>query len=270
MTDDSDLNLVINKESFLSATAMHTGGFGYIWAGARASYGFTEGKIYYEVKISEYCQVDLEDEQSPHVLRVGWSVQGTSMQLGEEPLTYGFGGTGKISTGNKFSDYGEAFGKDDVIGCYLSFEDGENIVMSYTINGKDMGAAFTVSKSMLEGKALYPHILTKNCTFVCNFGQEKAWCEEILQGYMPVGSVELKNRVPGPRRPEKTEECEIIMMCGLPAAGKTVWATKYAQNHPEKMFNVLGTNSLIEKMKVSPCRKLLKLLIVVVVQTCSK
>lgn len=80
---DSDLNLVIEKDNFLSATPMHQQGFGYIWAGARASFGFSKGKVCYEVKCVENCDVThLEDEPNPHVLRVGWSVQGTSMQLG--------------------------------------------------------------------------------------------------------------------------------------------------------------------------------------------
>ena len=39
-------------------------------------------------------------------------------------------------------------------------------------------------------------------------------------------------------------------MCGLPAAGKTVWATKKAQENLEKKYNVLGTNNIIDKMKV--------------------
>lgn len=40
------------------------------------------------------------------------------------------------------------------------------------------------------------------------------------------------------------------MMCGLPGAGKTHWATEHAKKNPEKMYNVLGTNSIIDKMKV--------------------
>lgn len=41
------------------------------------------------------------------------------------------------------------------------------------------------------------------------------------------------------------------MMCGLPGSGKTTWATKYAAEHKDKMYNILGTNALIDKMKVS-------------------
>lgn len=42
----------------------------------------------------------------------------------------------------------------------------------------------------------------------------------------------------------------MIMMCGLPACGKTVWASKHAAEHPEKNYNILGTNALIDRMKV--------------------
>ena len=40
------------------------------------------------------------------------------------------------------------------------------------------------------------------------------------------------------------------MMIGLPAAGKSKWAEKYCQENPEMNFNVLGTNLIMDKMKV--------------------
>ena len=40
------------------------------------------------------------------------------------------------------------------------------------------------------------------------------------------------------------------MMIGLPGAGKTFWAEKFAKENAEKNYNILGTNNLIEKMKV--------------------
>ena len=47
------------------------------------------------------------------------------------------------------------------------------------------------------------------------------------------------------------------MMCGLPGAGKTYWAGKHAAGNPEKKFNILGTNNIIDKMKVRSCSFLL-------------
>ena len=51
-SDDSDMNLIIDKENFTSAAPMHDHGLGYIGAGARATYGFQKGKVFYEVKVS--------------------------------------------------------------------------------------------------------------------------------------------------------------------------------------------------------------------------
>ena len=49
----------------------------------------------------------------------------------------------------------------------------------------------------------------------------------------------------------------MIMMCGLPGAGKSVWAADFSSKHPEKKYNVLGTNNIIDKMKVMQFVKLM-------------
>ncbi|XP_076242178.1 uncharacterized protein LOC143184084 [Calliopsis andreniformis] len=246
---DSDLNLVIDKEGFFTATPMYSDGFLHMWAGARASYGFLCGKVYYEAKIVELCPVDTESEEQSHILRVGWSTPYTTMQLGEEKFSFGYSSTRKKLTNNKLEDYGLEFSKDDIIGCYLDATSEKNIVLSYTVNGKDQGSAFNILKEELGDKPLFPHILSKNCTFACNFGQEKPWATEVLQDYVSIGNVDSQYKIPGPRRPEKKEDCEVIMMCGLPASGKTTWAIKHAAEHPQKMYNILGLNNLIDKIK---------------------
>ena len=48
---NSDLNLTISKTDFVSAAPLTESGFAYMWAGARATYGFEKGKIYFEVKV---------------------------------------------------------------------------------------------------------------------------------------------------------------------------------------------------------------------------
>lgn len=45
ITDDSDLHLQLDKESFLSAKPYHDGAFGFAWAGVRATHGVNEGKV---------------------------------------------------------------------------------------------------------------------------------------------------------------------------------------------------------------------------------
>lgn len=38
---------------------------------------------------------------------------------GEVPFSYGYGGTGKKSQNCKFEDFGEKFGENDVLGCFI-------------------------------------------------------------------------------------------------------------------------------------------------------
>ena len=40
------------------------------------------------------------------------------------------------------------------------------------------------------------------------------------------------------------------MMIGLPASGKTTWAEKHCRQNPEKRYTILGTNLIMDKMKV--------------------
>ena len=40
------------------------------------------------------------------------------------------------------------------------------------------------------------------------------------------------------------------MMIGLPASGKTTWADKHMRENPEKRYTIIGTNQIMDKMKV--------------------
>ena len=114
------MNLDIDCTEYCSVKTRSNKGFGLMWAGVKATYGATRGKVCFEVSITGNNDVShLENEPIPHVLRCGWSVSEASMQLGEEELSWGYGGTGKKSVECKFTDYGGKFGVGDIIGCYL-------------------------------------------------------------------------------------------------------------------------------------------------------
>ena len=53
------------------------------------------------------------------MVRIGWSLDSCSTQLGEEPFSYGYGGSGKKSTNGRFENYGDKFAENDVIGCFV-------------------------------------------------------------------------------------------------------------------------------------------------------
>ncbi|XP_059362273.1 heterogeneous nuclear ribonucleoprotein U-like protein 1 isoform X3 [Carassius carassius] len=255
-TYNCDLHFKVSGDR-CSGCPLTAEGFAYLWSGARATYGVNKGRVCYELKVMEYIPVKHlpGSEPDPHVVRVGWSLDSCSTQLGEEAFSYGYGGTGKKSTCCKFEDYREKFGESDVIECYVDFDSHEQVEIAFSKNGKWLDVAFHVSKEELAGRALYPHVLVKNCSVEFNFGQRAEPFFPLQDGYTLIGAVNLENRVRGTVGPTSKFDCEILMMVGLPACGKTTWATKHAEMNPEKKYNILGTNAIMEKMKVMGLRR---------------
>ncbi|XP_060601216.1 heterogeneous nuclear ribonucleoprotein U-like protein 1 isoform X2 [Ruditapes philippinarum] len=247
---NGELSLKISKDG-LTGKPSHDEGFAMVWAGVRGTYGVKSGNVAFEVKLLENLPVEHlgPEETNPHVLRVGWSTDDNNLLLGEEALSFGYGGTAKSSTNLKFNDYGETFTAEDVITAYIDL-DSDPCVISYAKNGKHLGICFEFEKSELGEKAMFPHILTKNTSFECNFGSKEEPYFPLEEDYTFIDVVPLEERVRGTEQPEKKEDCEIIMMVGLPASGKTTWVDKYNEENPNAKFNILGTNSIIDKMKV--------------------
>eukprot|EP00943_MAST-04B_sp_MAST-4B-sp1_P003932 g3932.t1 len=127
------------------------------WSGVRANVGATGGNIYFE----GICEDD-------GLCRVGWSTLAAKLNLGTCKFGYGFGGTGMKSNNRKFEKYGKAFSRGDVIGCFLSFDKHE---ISFSINGKSCGVAYTLSSKM-KGP-FFPAVVLKNAQMSFNFGERR-------------------------------------------------------------------------------------------------
>uniref|UniRef100_A0A671XNZ7 Heteroous nuclear ribonucleoprotein U like 1 n=1 Tax=Sparus aurata TaxID=8175 RepID=A0A671XNZ7_SPAAU len=255
-TYNCDLHFKVSRDRY-SGYPLTIEGFAYLWAGARASHGVTRGRVCYEMKINEEIPVKHlpSSEPDPHVVRIGWSLNYCSTQLGEEPFSFGYGGTGKKSENCKFADFGEKFGENDVIGCYIDFDSGDEVEMGYSKNGVSLGVAFRTTKEALAGRALFPHVLVKNCAVEFNFGQKSAPYFPPPEGYTYIHNLEMEDKIRGTKGPATKADCEILMMVGLPACGKTTWAIKHAETNPEKKYNILGTNAIMDKMKVMGLRR---------------
>jgi hypothetical protein len=75
---------------------LYKDGWGYVWSGARATHGFTSGKVFFEVKLLANLETKLgDDEKNVHELRVGWSTDDTDMMLGESPKSFSYAGSAK-------------------------------------------------------------------------------------------------------------------------------------------------------------------------------
>ncbi|KAL2932021.1 Heterogeneous nuclear ribonucleoprotein U-like protein 1 [Bienertia sinuspersici] len=261
----ADCDLAFNIEADgLTGNALYDQGFAYCWSGARGNVGITGGKYCFGCKIISDQPVTMEDTpvDKQHICRVGIS-RGDDLvgNLGETEHSLGYGGTGKFSKSSKFVDYGEKFGIGDTIVCLVDLESKPRASLEFSKNGKRLGVAayFDAGNNGLGvidsqgGKlswesALFPHVLLKNTVIKMQFSIEDGLVPE--EGYKPWNS-SLKDAkaVIGPGFVDP-KDCEVIMMVGLPASGKTTWAEKWVKEHPEKRYILLGTNLALDQMKV--------------------
>ena len=56
------------------------------WAGGRGTVGASQGQVYYEVAVAD-----------EGLCRVGWSTRQATLDLGTDPVSFGFGGTGETA-----------------------------------------------------------------------------------------------------------------------------------------------------------------------------
>lgn len=168
---DSDLNLEIDPKTFDEAKPLSDGALSLLWAAARANWGVPEGKIAFEVILTTTTEVrKVTEEPVSSEFRVGWSTADANLQLGEAKHSFAYSSTGSKGTDSTFTDYGTEYKINDVVGVYLDL-DSTPCKIEYTVNNVKQGTAFEFNKVDLEGKALYPHVCSKNIAFKVNFGQ---------------------------------------------------------------------------------------------------
>ncbi|XP_065094534.1 heterogeneous nuclear ribonucleoprotein U-like protein 2 isoform X2 [Ochlerotatus camptorhynchus] len=168
---DSDLNLEIDPKTFDVAKPFSEGALSLLWAAARANLGATMGKIAFEVILTKTNELrKVTEEPVTSEFRVGWSVADANLQLGEAKHSFAYASTGSKGTDSTFTDYGSEYKINDVLGVYLDL-DSSPCKIEYTVNNVKQGTAFEFQKVELEGKALYPHVCSRNIAYKVNFGQ---------------------------------------------------------------------------------------------------
>ena len=123
----------------------------------------------------------------------------------------------------------------------LFFQDLESTpkTVSFAKNGTFFGTAYELDDNLNE-QALFPHVATKNVQVSVNFAGPP-WCETPdIEGYLPIQDATDEHKVLGAHGPATLAECEVIMLVGLPASGKTTWAKKHCNQNKDKKYNILG------------------------------
>lgn len=247
-----DLHFEVGKDG-CSGQPLFSEKFPLLWSGCRLTHGFNQGSVGFEAKIVKKLPVaDLNAEDpGTHVLRVGWSLDNSSFQLGEVELSYGYDGRGKKVTGGKEEEFGEPFSEGDVIGCYASFCDSQ-VTLSFHKNGSEVGTAFTVSHALLASHALHPHVLCRNVCVALNLDPAGSPWFPPPPGHTPFPALSPELRVRAPLPPVSKQQCEVLMMVGMPGAGKSHWAQTHMAQNPEKRYNILSTHTVLSCMKNVP------------------
>lgn len=161
------------------------------WHGCRATKGVSgKGRYYYEAIVTD-----------EGLCRVGFSTEQARLDLGTCEYGYGYGGTGKKSNKKQFDDYGGPFGKGDVIGCYLDLE---NMEISYTKNGSDLGLAFAINRYQYKD-AFFPAVVLKNAEMQFNFG-DQPWKNEPEPGFVGFNVAPDKEIVLNKKKGSETQQ----------------------------------------------------------------
>ncbi|XP_030750639.1 ATP-dependent RNA helicase Ddx1 [Sitophilus oryzae] len=140
------------------------------WHGTRCTRGVSGGKWGFEATVTD-----------EGLCRVGWSTINASLDLGTDKFGFGFGGTGKKSNNRQFDNYGEAFGKNDVITCLIDLDLKE---IKFLKNGVDLGVAFA---NIPTNQPYFPAVVLKNAEMAFNFG-DKPFKHNLPDKYLPLVS----------------------------------------------------------------------------------
>lgn len=147
--DDADLGISLSEDR--CSIACRPEASRGAWYGIRGRPGVLRGMYQFEV--------ELVDDS---LLRIGWAGLRSKRVIGNDARSFGYGGTGKKSTGGAYGDYGESFqGRvGAVVSCLISRGDADHQTISYAIDGQPLGVAFELSATLAD-IPLFPAICGK-------------------------------------------------------------------------------------------------------------
>jgi len=236
---DSTLN-VINSLGGRILMPFTDGGLQYLIAGARGSVGVKAGRYCYEVKIIEA----LNPSEPPNakgsgrgptprsILRLGYSLQNTSLLLGEEEGCICFDSEGFFNAGRTRSPYNQRLGREQAICVVLNLDPKSRHANTVSLfrEGERVSQPQPIPESML-GKPLFPHICFRNVTLQVNWGPT-------LIAALPftcrmIQSAAKEDVYVSPIPASKDGKYEVLFPVGLPDEGVFDWIDSFLEKNPQ-------------------------------------
>lgn len=168
---DSTLNVMPTTCNRM-LTCLNDGGLQYLLASVRATVGIKKGRYMFECQIVENLSPAEQQSgsrlapQPKQLVRLGFSLGGSSIFLGDTEDSVCFDSEGNYTSNKKKSRGGQRFGRESVAALVLNLNSN---TVSLFVNGQRASQPQELPENMV-GKTLYPTITYRNVTLRMNFG----------------------------------------------------------------------------------------------------
>ena len=217
-----------HKWSFPFVAPLRTlseGGMQFLLTAVRANTGVKSGRYMFEARIVELLTCaephGARTPQPKHLLRVGFTTEGSSLFLADGTDNVAFDSEGFFTHGKTRSRSGAKVYRDQTVAILLNLEEGPNKnTMSLFVDGVRSSKPMPLPESLC-GKVLYPTITYRNISLEVNLGPTPRKPLP-FSCHMLAGAAAQDVVVSGKAKAGK-KEC--VFPIGLPDQGKDGWGS---------------------------------------------
>merc|ERR1740121_2939145 len=212
--------------------ALCDGGFQYLLAGARASFGVKTGRYLFEVKVIEALNPGWKQQQPQQVVRIGLSTAGSFLFLGEGKDNVCFDTEGYYIHDTNWRKMMARIGKGQTLGLLLNVNaDSPN---ANTVSLFCDGVRVTEPQPLPEnlvGKALFPTVTYRNVTLQVNFKTVLAPLPFKCRTLGDAAKADVEKATLLPKK--AGEKAEVFFPVGLPELGFFDYVDQFLAKHPD-------------------------------------
>lgn len=225
------------------------GGFQYLLSGARAAVGVKSGRYMFEAKIVEALSPSEPAAPAPargpspkQLLRVGFSLKGSSLFLSDGPDSICFDSEGLFSHDKIRKRASQKFVREQTVAVVLNLDANSPNANTVSLfrNGERVSEPQPLPEG-LKGKALYPTVTYRNVTVQLNFGPSPLHALPFrctLLGAAAKDDVEVVPTAPDDKKGT------VLFPVGLPEAGYFDWVDQFLSKNPD--FIELSDRKILE------------------------